>query len=341
MVHTAHMQNAKPEFGPGVYAARLVRSTIKDADRLLDQAMEAGYFRVAGTGIATLDPWMRDHPHAKFIYGEIFAENANVTERLLRNCSDLAEGLALALDANGSVLTSLYVLQRALGEAVMRICYMFDAAVAPARTMARLAAYQIESVEGNLRAAEAFGRAGKESAGRTLSHIDMLHKMMKEGGFELHPDTRRPPLTFSVSIDGERENIKFDATAAFKKYVPASAWQWELGSGVTHSRGWMLASILPTLETEAPGSTVDSIMGVALTVFELADALAVTAAAHTGVNADWFRKRIHGRRRGALSWTESHDDLAVGHVEYSNRPANFIAKKGHPGTGFYRRGTSM
>lgn len=98
----------------------------------------------------------------------------------------------------------------------------------------------------------------------------------------------------------------------------------------------MLSSILATLGTDAPGTLIDSAMGIALVVLELADALAMTATAHAGADADWFRKKIHARRRGALSWTKGHDDLAVGHVQYANRPPHFKAKTGYLGRSFQR-----
>jgi len=139
----------------------------------------------------------RAPPHADPVFGQILYENANAVDRLLRHRQDLAEGIALALDANGSVLSSLYVLQRALGEAIVRIPYIFDASVAPARVIARLDADHIETVEGDLRAAEALARAGQEDAQRT-SAISRRCTGPKEGGFELRCDSRRPPLTVSV-----------------------------------------------------------------------------------------------------------------------------------------------
>jgi len=262
--------------------------------------------------------------------------NMDTVERLLRSCRDLTTGLALALDENGELRTSLFVLQRALGEAVMRLSYIMDADIPPARSLARMAAYQVESIEGNLAAADSFGPHAVEDAVRIKAAVAELQRRLAEGGFDLTPDARRPSLTAGVTLDGQRENIKFNATDAFKKYVPGSSWQWELGSGVTHSRGWMLSSIVPTLETEAPGTAIELVVGVGLVVFDLADAVARVAAGHTGVDVDWFLKKVHSRRLGAISWTSSDRSLSVGHVEYASRDPDFEATKGHLGASFRR-----
>jgi hypothetical protein len=336
MLHTARMPDNGTAFGPGVYIARHLRSTLVDADELLDQALTAGAARNDGSGVARLDEWMRGHPHGDFLHGAIFDANMETVERLLRSCRDLTTGLALALDTNGELRTSLFVLQRALGEAVMRLCYIMDADIPPARSLARMAAYQVEGIEGNLAAADAFGSYAVEEGARIRATISELQRRLTEGGFELTPDTRRPPLTAGVTLDGQRENVKFNATDAFKKYVPGSSWQWELGSGVTHSRGWMLSSIVPTLETEAPGTAIELVVGVGLVVFDLADAVARVAAAHTGVYVDWFLKKVHSRRLGANSWTNGGRSLSVGHVEYASRPPEFKAAEGHLGASFRR-----
>jgi hypothetical protein len=336
MQHTARMPDNGTDFGPGVYIARHLRSTLADTEELFDQALTAGAARHDGSGVARLDEWMRGHPHGDFLHAAIFGTNMETVERLLRSCRDLTTGLALALDANGELRMSLFVLQRALGEAVMRLCYIMDADIPPARSLARMAAYQVEGIEGNLGAADSFGPHAVEEATRIRSVISELQRRLTEGGFELTPDTRRPPLTAAVTLDGQRENIKFNATDAFNKYVPGSSWQWELGSGVTHSRGWMLSSIVPTVETEAPGTVIDVVVGVGLIVFDLADAVARVASSHTGVDVDWFLKKVHSRRRGAISWTSAHKNLSVGHVEYASRPPAFKAEKGYLGASFRR-----
>jgi hypothetical protein len=336
MLHTAHMPDKGTDFGPGAYIARHLRSTLADAEELFDQALTAGAARNDGSGVARLDDWMLSHPHRDFLRGAIFDTNMETVERLLRSCRDLTRGLALALGTNGELRTTLFVLQRALGEAVMRLSYIMDADIPPAGSLARMAAYQVETIEGNLAAANSFGPHAVEEAARIRAAISELQRRLSEGGFELTPDVRRPPLTASVTLDGHRENIKFNATDAFKKYVPGSSWQWELGSGVTHSRGWMLSSIVPTLETEAPGTVIDVVVGVGLILFDLADAVARVASGHTGVDVDWFLKKVHSRRRGAISWTSAHKNLSVGHVEYAGRLPEFKAEEGHLGASFHR-----
>ena len=330
-----HMEAHRRQFGPGGYAARIVRATIRDTGLLIEQATEAGAKRLPDSGVTALDTWMRGHPNAAFLYGGIFGQNLETTERMLGACSDIAESIALLLDTNGRVLASPFVLERALGEAIMRLCYIFDHSAPPARTIGRMAAYQLESIEGNLRAAEAFGIQGAEKAVRARENIAEMHGWLNENGFELFAD-RREPFTVSLAIDGHRENIKFDATAAFKRYLPASAWQWELGSGVTHSRGWMLAGLLATSETEALTSPTEVAMAVAGSSLELGDALARAAHGHTGAEVTWYLAKNHQRRRGITSWSGMHQELAVDHTEYAKRGPNWKNREGHLGASFQR-----
>ncbi|MGH1526500.1 hypothetical protein ACRAWC_21790 [Leifsonia sp. L25] len=93
---SASAMDPKP-FGPGIYAARLLRATIFDVDNLLDEALEAGGQRRRGSGIAALDQYMRASPRRDFVYGAIFGTNMETIERLLRTCKELAEAIALSL----------------------------------------------------------------------------------------------------------------------------------------------------------------------------------------------------------------------------------------------------
>lgn len=329
------MGESQPEFSVDVYAARVIRSTLRDSRRVIDEAVIAGGERRDGAGITLLDAWMRAHVHADFIFGGLWDQNLETAERLLTLCGELAESIAILFESPSRLAAAPFVLERALGEAIMRIAHIFDPNVLPARTVARMAAYQLETIEGNLHAALAFGENGVEEVDDARAQIAEMHGFLERAGFTRLP-ARREPFTASVEIGGERENLKFNATEAFKRYLPSSPWMWELGSGVTHGRGWMLGSLIATTQTEAVSTDVDVALSVGGAVVELADALARTAAGHSGVDVDWFLKKNHLRRRGLSSWSGRGARLSVDHKEYASRPANFRARQVPDESSFYR-----
>lgn len=318
----------------GAYVARLIRMTARDVAELVDRAAVDGGKRLEGAGITTLDEWMRMHQHAGFIYGGVFDQSIDMIERHLRLCDELAESMAQLLES-GPVSASPIVLERSLGEAIMRIAYTLDPSVPPARTVLRMAAYQLDSVEGTLTAARTFGRYAKEEETKAMESIKTLHKLLSDAGFERLPD-KREPLTATLSLNGQRENLRFNATDAYRKYAPSSPWMWEMGSGVTHSRGWMLDGLMPTLRAAPITSPADVALSVATSVVELSDVLARTAHAHTGTDVDWFLKRNHLRRMGIASSRPGTGAPKIGHVEYAGRGPEWVPKRGSMGPSFIK-----
>ena len=323
------------EFGPGVYAARIVRAAVKDMGVLLDQTLEAGSERRPSAGITVFDQWARAHEHAAFFLA-VFQQSMDDVERLLRACIDMAESIALLMETNGRSVISPLVLSRSLGEGVMRICHVIAADVPPSRTLARMAAFQLEAVEGNLRTAQAFGAQGVEEGERARGNIAEMQAWFTDHGIELGAG-RVAPFTAWVRVDGETENIEFNATDAYKRHMPRSVWHWSLGSGVTHSRGWMLPSVVGVRDEEALSSTIEMYVTTADAILELGDALATAASAHVGLDVDSYLKKNHLRRRGLLTWVRGNSDLAVGHREYAARGAEWTgASSGHLGEAFRR-----
>lgn len=325
----------KRRFTVSTYTARVIRKTVEDCRTLIVDALDAGGERREGAGITRLDAWMCAHPHVDFIYGGLWDGHIDASERLLSFCADMAESIAILLDADKPPAASPFVLQRSLSEALMRLIHIHDSTVAPARVAARMAAYQLETIEGNLRAAEAFGPDGVEDAKSSRHFITRMHKFLTDGGFELHPD-RREPFTVAISIDGERENLRFNATAAFRTHLPSSPWMWELGSGVTHGRGWMLGSLIETTQMNALSSERDVALAVGAGILELADALAQAVHGHTGLNVKAFLKRNHLRRRGLSSWSPGFPRLVVDHREYAARTGGAERRPALSRTSFFR-----
>ena len=324
------------QFSVSVYAAKTIRMTIRDVRQMVNAAADAGGDRREGAGVTVLDRWMRAHEQSDFLFGALWDQNIETMEQLLGLCNDLAESTAVLLDHASPPAASPFVLVRSLGETVMRIAHMLDAEARPARTVARIAAYQLESIEGNLRAAEAFGTNGKTDAKEARENIRQMHRSLSDAGFQLFPD-RREPFTVSIGIDGERENLKFDATAAFKRYLPSSPWLWELGSGVTHARGWMIGGLIETTRTDPITSAMDVALSAAGAVVELADTFARIAVSQTGLDVDSFLKANHLRRRGITSWTPNAPTLSVDHTEYARRDGNWKPKPFVGGESFHAK----
>lgn len=325
-------RTTKVEFGAGPYMARLLRAAMKDARKLFEEAVEAAAERRPNAGITSFDRWARSHEHASF-YWAVFGQAINDAERLLGASADLAESIAVLLDTGGRSIVSPLVLPRSLGEAVLRICHTFDPNVPPARTLVRMAAFQLEGVEGNLRTARAFGRDADDEAERAAKNIAEMHAMFAAHGIERGPG-RVDPFTAWLRLEGETENLEFNATDAYKRHTPRDAWAWSLGSGATHSRGWMLPSLVGTTNDEPLSSTIETYVATSGAVLELGDAFASVAAAHADIGVDWFLKKNHLRRRGMLSWTARHTDLAVDHREYASRGASWEPSPGYLGDAF-------
>lgn len=318
----------------GQYVARLIRSSVRDVAKLVEQAAEDGAKRLDGAGITKLDEWMRAHKSVGFLYGGVFDQSIEMIERHLRLCEELAESMALVLESRPVSATPI-VLERSLGEAVMRLAYTLDASAPPVRTALRMAAYQLDSIEGNLPAARSFGYYAQAEGERALESTAEMHKWLTDAGFILHP-ARAEPFTASLELDGHRENLRFNATDAYRAYAPTTPWMWELGSGVTHSRGWMLSALMPTTRTDPVTPPHDVALSVGASVVELCDVLARTARDHTGTDVDWFLKKNHLRRLGIASGRPGSQSPKVGHIEYAQRGPDWKRSEGSMGPSFIR-----
>lgn len=147
---------------------------------------------------------------------------------------------------------------------------------------------------------------------------------------------RREPFTASPHLDGETENVRFNSTDAYQRYMPSSAWSYNVGSGATHSRGWMLPSLVGTLEEEALASPLDNAAAIGHAVLDTADALARVGAGHAGLDPDWFLRKTHLWRQGIGHLGGIGPDLVVGHQEYAARKPGWERNSGTPGQSFHR-----
>lgn len=140
---------------PSRYVARLIRSVLEHASTLVDQSLDAGGERRPDAGVTRFDTWMHEHEHGR-TYSMMFMESVGESERLLRAAADMARSIAVLLESREGFAVSPHVLTRSLGEGVMRLCFLLDPDVPPARTMLRIATFQLATHEGNLETARAF-----------------------------------------------------------------------------------------------------------------------------------------------------------------------------------------
>lgn len=291
---------------PGTFVARLLRQTVRDLRDLVQAAADAGAERPLGAGVTALTEWALAHEHAEFFHGVVFDQSISATERLVRAAEDAAEGLITLLESDREHRTALMSLERVVSEATMRLCYMLDSNQPPPRIALRILAVMVDSIEGNRRAGLAFGSAG--NVDQIEGSITGLHEMLERFEVERTPHKTDRFTTINVRLEGLTENVQFNATEAFARYLPNTPWQWNVSSGAAHSRGWMLSTLVDTSREPALTSYEDVCLAVGLTMLEVADAIVNTATGHTGVDVEALRGAIHRRRFGMTQWRQPNDD---------------------------------
>ena len=214
---------------------------------------------------------------------------------------------------------SAMVLARSAGEIIMRFCHIHDPNVPPTRTLLRMAAYQLESVEDQLRTAEAFGEHGQDDARQAHENMSGMQSFITDSGIVRLADSRRGEFTLNLSLDGATENIKFNATAAYSRYLQVGFWDWALGSGATHGRGWFLPNVMGTSDEPPSMSRSEVAITVTLQLLELATAFAVVLGGHTGMDTNEYLRKVHQRRIGATAVDRARPGFAVGHQQYGDR----------------------
>lgn len=307
------MGTAKPKGSPA-WAARLLQATLLDAVDMLGDAAEAGVREPPTAHRAAVLSYLRQNPHADLLAG-IYDSNKDTTERLVRASYDVVKTLIRIMESDDPTPVSALILDRALGESILRICYIHDATVPAAKNLTRMAVYQLEAIEGNLRTAEAFGDDGTAEAARARENIAEMHSLLRAGGFEIG-EGRRPPLSGWLRLDGQTESASFNATDAYKRYIRVGSWQWAIGSGATHGLGWLLPNVVGTVEEEPMSTAPETLLTVLMSCIEIADALARSAQAYTGADVDQFLRKIHQRRLGASAALGVPMGRAVDHREY-------------------------
>lgn len=325
------VEQVRHQVGSAAWCARHIRSTLHDSRDLVVSALDVAAALPAGAKRTELREFALRQNHAEFLCAVVMQSKEEM-ERLLRAAADLALGIVAVFESGPRPMSAM-VLARSLGEAVLRFCYIHDPNVGPERTLLRMAAHQVESVEDNLRTAEAFGKHGIGDAKEARANIATMHQYYTKHGFTRAP-AKRPEFTANLGLGGHKENLSFNATDAYKRFLPVGYWDWAIGSGATHGRAWFLPNVVGTSD-EAPFADADEIARtVTLQLLELATALANVLHGHAGVDVEEFQRKVHSRRLGVSGADGTANGQAVHHRDYGRRQVEPTFPNGGTGASF-------
>lgn len=322
------------EVGSAAWCARLLQSTLKDTLLLIVEALATAADLIEGAPRTALHGFVAAHDNAAFLGGVVLQSKIDM-ERSIRATADLVRGIVTLLESDDHSVVSAMVLARSAGESILRFCYIHDPNVSPARTLLRMAALQLESIEDTLRTSEAFGVHGETDAREARENITTTHGYLASNGF-VRLAGRRPEFAVNLAFDGETENVSFNATDAYKRYLAVGYWDWALGSGATHTRGWFLPNIVGTFDEPLFMDGQEVAVTVTLQILELASAFAAALGGRTGMDTDDYQRKVHQRRIGVTA-TDSATGQPVGHREYGQRQVSPTFPLGTDGSSFLGR----
>ncbi|KQO97503.1 hypothetical protein ASF30_13815 [Leifsonia sp. Leaf264] len=284
----------------------------------MEELFEQGAEKLPGSGISELVEWLGVQDDYDFVRA-VVDTGLDDAARLLNVADDYAGALEDLLAGGYDRPAGLFSLGRSLGESVMQLLYLFDPGVTPERRVVRQLAFQVAAIEGNLGAVNAFGLNVEEADHvRVRDAIDGLHRFLSRAGIERGTPKSVGNTSLWVGRRGVNESLGFNATDAFNKYMPDSSFQWVLGSGATHSKGWMLPTLVGAFDEDALATPAESVIGAVTGLLSVSDAFSHIAEKHAGLDLDWLRKATHLRRMGLLSWREGFRQR-IDHKTYAHR----------------------
>jgi hypothetical protein len=276
-----------------------------------------------GDGRGRLIDWVAgiDDPETAGFFRLMADESLEDATRLLTAIDEHVHVMQLVMEA-GVASTSLVTLQRALIEAVLTLCYVHDADAAPARTMLRILARQLDAFKGSERNSAAFPRSViGDRAAEIRGGVEGFRAMLVRYGVELTP--LHKGSTPSLAYDGHRENVVFNATDAAKRYLKADAHHWNMGSGGTHSKAWFLPSVLDGLTDEKLSSKVAQFGAPTFAVLASARVLLAAVSAHSGMSTTPPREAVFMREKALMAFVQDDDPSPISLAEFESRPADW------------------
>jgi hypothetical protein len=291
--------------GPSIqiYCARLLARQRADVRETIGAAINhaAGNLALSGTGLRDLVEWQENHSHAAALR-VILDDSLDDAVRLLNTIDDHAEAIEMLLRAELGHKVSASAVLRGAMEATLMVCYLFDASVPPAQTIARHAAMKIGAAQGNERALRQFGsEASDESRAEAREGTEGIKNFFADNGFVLGTTKKTPDYTPSVTIDGETAQLNVNTTEQMQRYMPDETYGWAIASGAVHSESWFLPTLVHGIDEDALSSVDDAVTSVVTSLLNASDALMGTVAAHTGFDVGRTQKRTFTRLKALLA----------------------------------------
>ncbi|MCU1471339.1 MAG: hypothetical protein JWQ39_2488 [Glaciihabitans sp.] len=172
--------------------------------------------------------------------------------RLLNAADDHAQAIQVLLGSEQNLMASAMTLERGRIESSLRFCYLMDATVSPVKTVLRMAAFQLEAIEGTHSTALKFGA---DMPAARLAEIreamDEAKGLLEENGFVLTKRKEADTYTYSLNFNGLDETVAFNATDAATRYFPGHSFEWSVTSGAVHSSAWLLPTVVGSAEEVA------------------------------------------------------------------------------------------
>ncbi|MBT1620605.1 MULTISPECIES: hypothetical protein [Curtobacterium] len=137
---------------PATYCARLLKRTREDVAAAIVEAVERRDEGEDSSGRGRLIHWVAGIDEAdiagffRFMADESLEDATRLLTAIDEHAHAHAHAMQLIMEA-GVASTSLVTLQRALIEAVLTLCYVHNADAAPARTMLRILARQLDAFD--------------------------------------------------------------------------------------------------------------------------------------------------------------------------------------------------
>jgi hypothetical protein len=291
--------------GPSIqiYCARLVARQRTEVRATIGAAVKhaAGNLDLSGTGLRDLVEWQENHSDAAALR-VILDDSLDDAVRILNTIDDHVEAIETLLRAElGHKVSAAAVLRGAM-EATLMVCYLFDATVPPAQTLARHAAMKIGAAQGSEKALRQFGsEASVESKEEVREGTEGIKKFFVDHGFVLGTTKQPSDYTPSVTIDGETAQMNINTTEQMQRYMPDETYGWAIASGAVHSEAWFLPTLVHGIEDDALSSVDDAVTSTVSSLFEASHALMRTVAAHTGFDVGPVQKRTFTRLKALLA----------------------------------------
>ena len=183
---------------------------------------------------------------------------------------------------------------RAVYEAVIQTCWLFDVEATVEQRMARWAARLLHDTQEPPNALSTFGdaEAAEREVATTTEGRSLGQELMTRAGFDLlAKGGERADETRHVTYRGAVSQLTPNISDFIGRFTPGQQSLWMLFSGATHSRGWLVAGV--------EGPAEELVTSILTPLIDTGDALAVEMGRYFGLNPRDAVTKLH-LHRGVL-----------------------------------------